>query len=655
MQAFLIRHGTAMKKLREVNIEIPDLLAGWHMLSRAGVPKWTHLQVKSLCGGTLSYVKVSQALLKMFGGDHKPNLKDLFRASGDSAHVYVADEDVLYEDDEPDEFYGGGYPSYDGDEIYWEVDEDGHYENEYVYAADDEDLLLPKELESAADAVDEAFMNYSESRRRMRDIALSRGFFPVVAMPPTEWSGGGFGHRSGGGGKGKSKGKGRAKGKGKGRGKSNGKGGDRSGFRKFAFSRRPTSGIRRDGAMNHGNPSSDSARSTSSGATSSHGPRFKRYRLQDVATKQAEDANMVVDLENLKIEKAVVEVNQAETVLFSEVHPGFAIMDSGATKSVIGDKTWQKWLALLANHGRQAEARKFVRDFRFGDGATIRSNVEVTFEANVAGRERRITASVIPGQTPLLLARPVLEEWKVLQDYATGKIKMQDSSEWISPTRTSNGHYLLELLPEKNENVLAVNLEDEPYVETPVILEPGEYPDDMEPSYDARLQDEARISEKEFQAAILAAEEVVMHEQSGRNKVFWELYVDKGSLSQQMARQPGTEAAVFGLPDWDLDEKDNQETFKKLMCEVMPSHIWMSPPCTLWSTTQNLNCRTEAQKRELLRKRQVMARRQLDFVYEIFLMWRWKWGSTQPSSIPRDRLCGEHGPSAISPTTTTQS
>ena len=38
------------------------------------MPKWTHLQVKSLCGGTLSYVKVSQALLKMFGGDHKPNL-----------------------------------------------------------------------------------------------------------------------------------------------------------------------------------------------------------------------------------------------------------------------------------------------------------------------------------------------------------------------------------------------------------------------------------------------------------------------------------------------------------------------------------------------------------------------------------------------------
>ena len=192
-----------------------------------------------------------------------------------------------------------------------------------------------------------------------------------------------------------------------------------------------------------------------------------------------------------------------------------------------------------------------------------------------------------------------MEEWKVLQDYATGKIKMQGSDEWISPTRTSNGRYLLELLPRKNENVLAVNLEDEPYVETPVIPEPGEYPDDMEPSYDAQLQDEARISEKEVQAAILAAEEVVMYEQSGRNKIFWELYVDQGSLSQRMA---------------------HQKTFKKLMCEAMPNHIWMSPPSPLWSTSQNLNCRTEAQKRELMRKRQLMARRQLDFVYEIFLM-----------------------------------
>ena len=81
MQAYFIRHATFRKKMLEVKVEVPDLLAGWHLLARAGVPKWTHLQVKSLYGGVLSYQKVAQALLKMFGGDHKPNTSPMRKIS----------------------------------------------------------------------------------------------------------------------------------------------------------------------------------------------------------------------------------------------------------------------------------------------------------------------------------------------------------------------------------------------------------------------------------------------------------------------------------------------------------------------------------------------------------------------------------------------
>lgn len=62
MQAYLIRHATMMKKMKEIHVEIPELLAGWHLLTRAGVPKWTHVQVKALCGGDLKYDKVNKAL-----------------------------------------------------------------------------------------------------------------------------------------------------------------------------------------------------------------------------------------------------------------------------------------------------------------------------------------------------------------------------------------------------------------------------------------------------------------------------------------------------------------------------------------------------------------------------------------------------------------
>ena len=79
MQGYLIRHATMMKKMKEVKVEIPPLLAGWHLMTRAGIPKWTHVQIKALCSGDLAYDKVSNALMKMFGADHKPNPKDLVR------------------------------------------------------------------------------------------------------------------------------------------------------------------------------------------------------------------------------------------------------------------------------------------------------------------------------------------------------------------------------------------------------------------------------------------------------------------------------------------------------------------------------------------------------------------------------------------------
>ena len=58
----------------------------------AGAPRWMRIQVKSLCQGPLNYQKVSQALLTMFGGDHKPSARDLFNdgaSSGENSHLAV--------------------------------------------------------------------------------------------------------------------------------------------------------------------------------------------------------------------------------------------------------------------------------------------------------------------------------------------------------------------------------------------------------------------------------------------------------------------------------------------------------------------------------------------------------------------------------------
>ena len=79
LQAYLVRHASEVKNMREVGVDLPDLLAGWHMLIRATTPNWMLPQAKALCQGRLETARVRSALLKMFGGDSKPSPKDLHR------------------------------------------------------------------------------------------------------------------------------------------------------------------------------------------------------------------------------------------------------------------------------------------------------------------------------------------------------------------------------------------------------------------------------------------------------------------------------------------------------------------------------------------------------------------------------------------------
>ena len=181
LQAYIIRHATLRMKMKEVGIDVPDLLAGWHLLSRAGVPKWTHLQVKSLCNGVLTYEKVSQALMKMGGGDHKPSMRDLYKktSSNQESGYYVEYDNephIFFEEQHEDDWY-------QNEDLYYE---DAYY-NAEIYESEIQDDDVPAELVQAAEEMDDAYLNYVDSRRKMKEIALSRGFFPVVAIPP-DWN-----------------------------------------------------------------------------------------------------------------------------------------------------------------------------------------------------------------------------------------------------------------------------------------------------------------------------------------------------------------------------------------------------------------------------------------------------------------------------------
>ena len=109
---------------------------------------------------------------------------------------------------------------YEEDDEEW-FEEPWEEEEEDAYWSDDGYEEMPEEVEEAADQMDEAYISYLESRRRMRDLALSRGFYLLVAIGPEVY------------GKSRGRGDGKGKGKSKGKGKGNegkGKGGSENPF-----------------------------------------------------------------------------------------------------------------------------------------------------------------------------------------------------------------------------------------------------------------------------------------------------------------------------------------------------------------------------------------------------------------------------------------
>ena len=73
MKLYCLRHQRDIRKLKEVGMEIPDMLAGWHLLTRAAIPPSGAAQVRSQCVDGLSWQKVKKALLDTYGADVTPD------------------------------------------------------------------------------------------------------------------------------------------------------------------------------------------------------------------------------------------------------------------------------------------------------------------------------------------------------------------------------------------------------------------------------------------------------------------------------------------------------------------------------------------------------------------------------------------------------
>ena len=377
------------------------------VVQRAAVPEWQIPVVKANVGNSLRVDPLFETLKLMFGADSMPHARDLGRVRNrlpSANRSATSRADAHWAEDDDADYY------YDEEEGYWEEEEE--------YVEDDRDPPedeYPAELLEAETCCDEALVAYHDARRKMKEIALSRGFYPIVALtpeapPPTSSSSrtASSSHHDGG--------KGRGKGK-------HSRPATPSGAGPAGNGARPAGkiGLGRAAASRTGPPGSGGKGWCSGGP-----PRFvKRPRPEGHVLADYDVASSVID----------------ECFY---VDPGCGISDSGATRPVMGTETWTQWRAILEEKGRANEIKHEAADrsFRFGACDVKKSRHAVSFPIDLQGNEIIVKVYLVDGNVPFLVARPLLEEWGIVCDYRNRKLMILANGQWCPMLQNDKGHMI---------------------------------------------------------------------------------------------------------------------------------------------------------------------------------------------------------------------
>lgn len=157
--------------------------------------------------------------------------------------------------------------------------------------------------------------------------------------------------------------------------------------------------------------------------------------------------------------------------------------------------------------------------------------------------------------------------------------------EWFSPERGHRGHYVLNLIDKSDEVHVTEEVLGELWnIEAPMDDDAGE------------TNDEAVLEVKDHDIFV---SQIVERATKDKELLYFELYVDGGNLATELAKRPNVTVATFSLPEWDFGKDVVRKDFLQLLRSERPHFVWLAPPCTKWSTMQNLAARTPEARKKL--------------------------------------------------------
>ena len=131
---------------------------------------------------------------------------------------------------------------------------------------------------------------------------------------------------------------------------------------------------------------------------------------------------------------------------------GSAVLDCGASDNVIGINTLQSLTELYEDMGFDVRAefdmdRRIHKKFIYGSDHSSSSLGLVQFQAGILGKEIKISAHVVEGNTPLLLSSQFLYEYKVAVNFRSGTAVFKEiSNDPVQLERAAGGHLILPVI-----------------------------------------------------------------------------------------------------------------------------------------------------------------------------------------------------------------
>ena len=633
---YVTLHDELYRRIGDHNVTLPGAVQGWHMLRRSNLTKDQRQLVLTQAPG-LEKNKIQEALFLLFGQDYRSGAPHMDRrwkgkGKGGKGRGYAA-----YDDEDSSPWHGDGSPDWEegfyeneyNDASEYDMEHYDDFDNEAIYyqedGADQSGAVSQEDLHYNIEEYDEAFAAYVDARRRFNDIKLSRGFLPVVALTDPQAGnlspglGSGSSSPTSGAGKGKkgSKGKGRGKSTFAGRPRPAGKGEVKS---------RGSAGINANTCLRCGGYGHRAAECSvnrqSSNKRTAPGP------TESVAFDPVESGHVIFQ-----------DCNGHE-------RPDTAMLDPGASAYLCGYGPFRNYVEHLRSLGFPVEKITFsrcYRKFHFGGDAESWCRWTCHVPAFLDGGYGTIQCYLIPGDTPMLMGRPIIEALRITLDFSE-KVMKFGSSGWQPAVIGLHGEYLLPLTSGFDPNLLQEELTfqyivpaDENVNDARLDLEQFDleekvfYHQQQDVSKNPTPVDHGLRSLKRHQLRTcevgLASESNLLQayitqelHQPEKPRVFWEVYCGGGRTSD-LAEGLGMMVERFDLSTgWNFDLLEHQEAFKQRVINEMPDEILLAPVCKLWSQMQNLAAQTEDQKWQLQQDRQWHHDVHLKFCRDVYLL-----------------------------------